>query len=235
MHAVFYPAFKRVLDVFLASFVLVVTLPASLVVAGLVALTMGRPVLFRQQRPGLAGEPFELVKFRTMRSGSGSDAERLTRLGRFLRASSLDELPELWNVVRGEMSLVGPRPLLPQYMALYTARQARRHDVRPGVTGLAQVSGRNTIDWDERLELDVRYVEQASLQLDLQILARTVASVARRDGISADGEATMPIFTGSSPSGSPHVGSVVFDEVPAVRRPLSVDLEPAAETRSMTP
>ena len=198
--AVYAPT-KRAIDVVVASVVLVVTLPASLLVAAAVAVTMGRPVLFRQERPGLGGEPFELVKFRTMRSGEGSDAERMTGLGRFLRSSSVDELPELWNVVRGEMSLVGPRPLLPQYLALYSRRQARRHEVRPGVTGLAQVSGRNTVDWDERLELDVRYVEQASLGLDLRILWRTVSSVLRREGISADGEATMPIFTGSSGSG----------------------------------
>lgn len=198
--AVYAPT-KRAIDVVVASVVLVVTLPASMLVAAAVAVTMGRPVLFRQERPGLDGEPFELVKFRTMRSGEGSDAERMTGLGRFLRSSSVDELPELWNVVRGEMSLVGPRPLLPQYLALYSRRQARRHEVRPGVTGLAQVSGRNTVDWDERLELDVRYVEQASLGLDLRILWRTVSSVLRREGISADGEATMPIFTGSSDSG----------------------------------
>ena len=198
----FHALAKRAIDVVVASMVLAVTLPLSLAVAAAVAVTMGRPVLFRQERPGLGGELFELVKFRTMRSGEGSDAERLTRLGRFLRSSSLDELPELWNVVRGEMSLVGPRPLLPQYLALYSRRQARRHEVRPGVTGLAQVSGRNAVDWDERLELDVRYVEQASLGLDLRILWRTVSSVLRREGISADGEATMPVFTGSSSTGS---------------------------------
>jgi lipopolysaccharide/colanic/teichoic acid biosynthesis glycosyltransferase len=195
-----YASSKRLLDIVVALVVLVVTSPVSLVVAAVIAVTMGRPVLFRQQRPGRSGELFELVKFRTMRDGDGSDAERLTALGRFLRSTSLDELPELWNVVRGEMSLVGPRPLLPQYLTLYTERQARRHDVRPGVTGLAQVSGRNAIDWDERLELDVRYVEDASLVLDLRILGQTAASVLRRDGISAEGDATMPVFTGSASS-----------------------------------
>lgn len=186
------------MDIVVALTVLAVTLPLSLTVAALVALTMGRPVLFRQQRPGRHGELFELVKFRTMRNGEGSDANRLTQVGRFLRSTSLDELPELWNVVRGEMSLVGPRPLLAQYLSLYTERQARRHDVRPGVTGLAQVNGRNAVDWDERLEFDVQYVEQMSLGFDLQILGQTVASVLRREGISAKGEATMPFFTGSA-------------------------------------
>jgi len=188
---------KRVVDVLVASIGLVVFSPVIAVVAIAVALRLGRPVFFRQQRPGLGGASFELIKFRTMRNGPGSDAERLTSLGRFLRSTSLDELPELWNVLKGDMSLVGPRPLLPQYLELYSERQARRHEVRPGVTGLAQVSGRNAVDWDERFELDVQYVEQASLALDLRILGRTVSSVVRREGISADGEATMEPFTGS--------------------------------------
>jgi lipopolysaccharide/colanic/teichoic acid biosynthesis glycosyltransferase len=155
-------------------------------------------VLFRQVRPGLAGQPFELVKFRTMRSGTGSDAERLTSLGRFLRSTSLDELPELWNVLRGDMSLVGPRPLLVEYLDLYSPRQARRHEVRPGITGLAQVAGRNLVGWDERFELDVEYVERRSLGLDLRILWRTAVAVVRREGVTAEGEATMPPFRGSA-------------------------------------
>lgn len=198
MQAVFYPVVKRAFDVVLAGVIVVVTLPLSVAVAASVAVFMGRPVLFRQWRPGRDGELFEMVKFRTMRDGGGSDSERLTPLGRFLRSTSLDELPELWNVLRGDMSLVGPRPLLPQYRDLYTLRQARRHEMRPGVTGLAQVNGRNTVDWDERLDLDVRYIEQASLWLDLRILGRTVATVVSRDGVSAEGEATMPLFTGSA-------------------------------------
>jgi len=191
------PIAKRVIDVFVASIGLIVFSPVIAGVGTAVALRLGRPVLFRQQRPGLGGASFELIKFRTMRNGPGSDAERLTSLGRFLRSTSLDELPELWNVLKGDMSLVGPRPLLPQYLELYGERQARRHEVRPGVTGLAQISGRNAVDWDERFELDVQYVEQASLGLDLRILGRTVSSVVRREGISADGEATMEPFTGS--------------------------------------
>ena len=169
-------------------------------VALAVARKLGRPVLFRQTRPGLYGAPFGMVKFRTMtdvRDASGAllpDAERLPPFGRFLRSSSLDELPELWNVLRGEMSLVGPRPLLMRYVARYTPEQARRHDVRPGITGLAQVSGRNAISWDDKFGLDVQYVERCSLRLDAWILWKTVAQVVRRDGISAAGEATMPEF-----------------------------------------
>jgi lipopolysaccharide/colanic/teichoic acid biosynthesis glycosyltransferase len=161
-----------------------------------VLVTTGRPVFFRQQRPGRHGRPFELVKFRTMHTGEGSDADRITRVGSFLRSSSLDELPELWNVVRGDMSLVGPRPLLMEYLPLYSPRQATRHRVRPGITGLAQVNGRNLCQWDERLELDARYVENLSLGNDLRILSKTVSQVLRREGISAEGEATMHRFTG---------------------------------------
>ncbi len=197
MRALVSPFVKRVIDVLVASIGLVVLSPVIAVVAIAVALLLGRPVFFRQERPGLGGQSFELIKFRTMRTGPGSDAERLTSLGRFLRSTSLDELPELWNVLKGDMSLVGPRPLLPQYLELYSERQARRHEVRPGVTGLAQVSGRNAVDWDQRFELDVQYVEQASIGLDLRILGRTVSSVVRREGIAADGEATMEPFTGS--------------------------------------
>ena len=160
-------------------------------------MALGSPVLFRQTRPGLHGEPFELLKFRTMRTGAGADVERLTRFGRLLRSTSLDELPELWNVVRGDMSIVGPRPLLMEYLALYSPRQARRHEVLPGLTGLAQVEGRNLVGWDERLELDVRYVETRSLALDLRIIGRTIGLVLRREGISGEGEATMAPFRGT--------------------------------------
>jgi len=166
---------------------------------------MGRPVLFVQQRPGLGGRPFQLMKFRTMRQSSAkgaaavaSDAQRLTRLGRFLRASSLDELPELLNVLRGEMSLVGPRPLLMDYLPLYSKRQARRHEVRPGITGLAQVRGRNAIPWDERFEMDVWYVDHHNLWLDLKILLATVVTVFKRSGVSEGGQATMTPFSGST-------------------------------------
>jgi lipopolysaccharide/colanic/teichoic acid biosynthesis glycosyltransferase len=189
-----YDPFKRAMDVVVAAAALVVLAPVLAAVALLVVLTMGRPVLFRQVRPGRHGQRFELVKFRTMRAGPGDDAERLTAVGRLLRSTSLDELPQLWSVVRGEMSLVGPRPLLVEYLDRYTPRQARRHEVRPGITGLAQVAGRNRLDWDRRLELDVSYVEQRNLALDVRILARTLARVARRDGVSAEGHATVARF-----------------------------------------
>ena len=193
---------KRVADVAVAGPLLVVTAPVQAAVAVAVAGRLGRPVLFRQRRPGRDGVPFTILKFRTMRpldaaAGHLDDASRLTSLGRFLRATSLDELPTLVNVLRGDMSLVGPRPLLMAYLPRYSPTQARRHEVRPGLTGLAQVSGRNAVGWDERLALDVEYVDTRSLRLDLVILARTVAAVVRREGISADGEATMPEFLGS--------------------------------------
>jgi lipopolysaccharide/colanic/teichoic acid biosynthesis glycosyltransferase len=191
-------ALKRVVDVLGAAFGLLVAAIPMAVIAVLVRTRMGSPVMFRQGRPGLRGEPFTLIKFRTMTIGDGDDAARLTGLGRTLRATSLDELPELWNVLTGDMSLVGPRPLLMEYLPLYSARQARRHEVRPGLTGLAQVEGRNLVAWDERLELDVRYVETRSLKVDLHIIWRTIAAVVRREGISADGEATMAPFQGSS-------------------------------------
>jgi len=191
-------AAKRALDLVGAGLGLVVACLPMAGIALAVRLTMGAPVLFRQRRPGLGGEPFVLVKFRTMRSGPGDDAARLTRFGRFLRTSSLDELPELWNVVVGDMSLVGPRPLLMEYLDRYSPRQARRHEVRPGLTGLAQVEGRNTVAWEDRFELDVRYVETRSLALDLRIIARTVGAVLRRQGISGEGEATMTPFQGSA-------------------------------------
>jgi lipopolysaccharide/colanic/teichoic acid biosynthesis glycosyltransferase len=170
------------------------------VVAVAVRLRLGRPVLFRQQRVGQHDVPFEVVKFRTMRDaldGRGRplpDEERLTSLGRWLRATSLDELPELWNVLRGDMSLVGPRPLPVAYLPRYTERERRRHEVRPGITGWAQVNGRNLVDWDDRLELDVWYVEHRSLALDLRILWRTARAVVRREGISAEGHATMQVL-----------------------------------------
>jgi sugar transferase EpsL len=189
---------KRLFDVLLAAAALLVAAVPLAVLAVAIRVTMGSPVLFRQVRPGLHGRPFTLVKLRTMRTGDGSDAERLTRLGRFLRSSSLDELPELWNVLRGDMSLVGPRPLLVEYLPRYSTRQARRHEVRPGLTGLAQVEGRNLVAWEDRFELDVRYVETRSMKLDLQILARTVGAVLRREGISGEGEATMAPFQGSA-------------------------------------
>jgi len=193
----------RLLDLLLAGTALLLFWPVLLVVALLVRVKLGSPVLFRQTRPGLHGRLFEIVKFRTMRDAVGPDgrplpdAERLTRFGRFLRASSLDELPELWNVIRGDMSLVGPRPLLVQYLERYSPRQARRHEVRPGITGWAQVNGRNALTWDEKFELDVWYVDHKSVMLDLRILWLTVASVLRREGVSQPGHATMEEFMGN--------------------------------------
>lgn len=168
----------------------------------MVRCRMGSPVLFRQARPGLHGAPFEMVKFRTMSDALGpdgqplSDAERLTGFGHWLRATSLDELPGLWSVLKGDMSLVGPRPLLIEYLPLYTPEQARRHEVRPGVTGWAQINGRNAIGWDEKFALDVWYIDHQSVWLDLRIIAMTVLKIIRRDGISAAGEATMTRFVG---------------------------------------
>jgi lipopolysaccharide/colanic/teichoic acid biosynthesis glycosyltransferase len=170
-----------------------------LVATGLaVRLSLGRPVFFVQERPGLRGRPFKLIKFRTMREGNGSDAERLTRAGRLLRAASMDELPELLNVLKGEMSLVGPRPLLMRYLPRYTPEQARRHEVLPGITGWAQVNGRNAISWEQKFEYDVWYVEHHSVWLDLKILWLTVWRVLKRQGISAAGEATIGEFMGKS-------------------------------------
>jgi len=197
---------KRVMDVTLAAAGLVLLSPLIAVVALAVAVKLGRPLLFTQMRPGLRGKPFRLVKFRTMldeRDAAGrplDDAERLTPFGRFLRSTSLDELPELWNVLKGEMSLVGPRPLLMDYLPLYSEHQQRRHEVRPGLTGWAQVNGRNALGWPERLDMDVWYVDNRSLWLDLRILAATAAMVLRRRGISAQGAATMPYFTGNEPA-----------------------------------
>lgn len=193
---------KRLLDIALTTPALLASLPMQAVTAVAVRLTMGSPVLFRQQRPGLDGAPFEMLKFRTMHlpdaeRGLVTDAQRMTRTGAFLRSTSLDELPTLWNVVRGDMSIVGPRPLLVQYLERYTPEQARRHEVRPGLTGLAQISGRNALSWEDKFARDVEYVDHNSLAVDLRIIARTVIQVLRRDGISAEGEATMPEFMGS--------------------------------------
>ncbi|MCK6210907.1 sugar transferase [Georgenia sp. EYE_87] len=197
-----YDGAKRAIDVGVAAVALAAAAPVMAVVAVLVRRDLGSPVLFRQDRPGRDGEIFTLVKFRSMRDAAGGpeddDAARLTPFGEALRATSLDELPTLWNVLRGDMSLVGPRPLRTHYLPLYSPRQARRHEVRPGITGLAQVSGRNALDWGERLELDVRYVETRSLLLDLRILARTVAVVLSRSGTTPEGSAIMPSFTGSA-------------------------------------
>lgn len=187
----------------LALLLLLLLSPLLLTIALVVRLRLGGPVLFRQQRPGLHGRPFQLVKFRTMtqrRDAVGvllPDAQRLTPVGQWLRRSSLDELPELLNILRGEMAFVGPRPLLMEYLPLYSPEQARRHDVRPGLTGWAQVQGRNALSWEEKFRLDVWYVDHRSLGLDLRILWLTLATVIRRDGISAAGEATMTPFTGS--------------------------------------
>lgn len=194
---------KRFFDFMAASLALLLLVLPLLALAWLIRRKLGSPVLFHQVRPGLNGQPFTMVKFRTMTNARGSggvllpDAQRMTLFGRFLRASSLDELPELWNVLRGDMSLVGPRPLLMEYLSLYTPEQARRHEVRPGITGWAQVNGRNAISWPDKFELDVWYVDNQSLWLDIKILWMTVRKVLVRDGISATGEATMPKFTGS--------------------------------------
>ncbi len=191
-------------DILASAFGLIAFAPLMLVTAVSVRICLGKPVLFRQVRPGLEGRPFELVKFRTMldaRSETGAplpDDQRLTGFGRFLRASSLDELPQLWNVLRGDMSLVGPRPLLVQYLPLYTAHQARRHDVRPGLTGWTQVKGRNSLSWEEKLDLDVWYVDNRTFVLDLQIIFTTAMRLIMPRGISAQGHATMPEFLGSA-------------------------------------
>ena len=196
---------KRLFDLLLSFGLLLVLALPLLLLWVLVRRKLGSPVLFRQIRPGQHGRPFMMVKFRTMTDECGADgemlpdAQRLTALGRFLRASSLDELPELWNVLRGEMSLVGPRPLLMEYLPLYSPEQARRHEVRPGITGWAQVNGRNALSWEERFKLDVWYVDHRSVGLDLRILWLTVRKVIVREGISAQGEATMPRFTGNKP------------------------------------
>lgn len=194
---------KRVVDICGAGLGLLLLSPVILCLAWMIRRRLGSPVLFRQVRPGLQGRPFEMIKFRTMRDASDPngqplpDEERLTPFGRWLRSTSLDELPELWNVLKGEMSLVGPRPLLMEYLSLYSPEQARRHEVRPGITGWAQVNGRNAISWEEKFALDVWYVDHHNLRLDIKILYITLRKVLVRDGISADGEATMPKFKGN--------------------------------------
>lgn len=194
---------KRGIDIVASLLLLVVLLPLLLLISLMIRLTMGSPVLFRQKRPGLRGRPFVMFKFRTMtnaRDRQGNllpDEKRLTRLGRFLRSTSLDELPELFNVLRGDMSLVGPRPLLMEYLERYTPEQARRHEVKPGITGWAQVNGRNALTWEEKFKLDVWYVDNWSLLLDLKILWLTLIKVITREGISAEGHATMPEFRGA--------------------------------------
>jgi lipopolysaccharide/colanic/teichoic acid biosynthesis glycosyltransferase len=193
---------KRISDILISSCGLLVFFPVILIVGWQINRKMGPPVLFRQIRPGLHGEPFQMVKFRTMKDAldvDGNllpDSERITAFGLFLRSSSLDELPELWNVLKGDMSLVGPRPLLMEYLTLYSPEQYRRHEVRPGVTGWAQVNGRNTLGWEHKFALDVWYVDNRSLWLDIKILFLTVKKVMVRDGISAEGEATMKKFVG---------------------------------------
>jgi len=180
----------------------VLTLPLTAATAAMVRLRLGRPVLFRQVRPGKDGRPFTMVKFRTMlhadpTAGIVTDEQRMTPLGRLLRASSLDELPTLWNVLTGDMSLVGPRPLLMSYLDRYTPEQARRHEVKPGITGWAQVNGRNAVSWEEKFAMDVWYVDHRSMRLDMKIIALTVSKVVQREGISADSHVTMPEFMGS--------------------------------------
>lgn len=193
---------KRVLDLTLVVLLAPVWLPLLALTAMIVRIGMGAPVLFRQQRPGLHGRPFVLLKFRTMRVGTGPDSERLTPFGKWLRRTSLDELPQLWNVLRGEMALVGPRPLLMAYLPRYIPGQARRHEVRPGLTGWAQAQGRNAVSWEERLRYDTWYVDHQSLGLDLRILLLTVWQVVRGRGIAAEGQATMAEFVGQ-PDGRP--------------------------------
>ena len=193
---------KRLFDVVVSFFGLLLLSPVIAVVAWQVRRKLGTPVLFRQVRPGLHGKPFEMIKFRTMKDACDAhgnplpDSERMTAFGSFLRSSSLDELPGLWNVLKGEMSLVGPRPLLMEYLPLYSAQQYRRHEVRPGVTGWAQVNGRNALSWEDKFKLDVWYVDNRSIWLDVKIVFLTLKKVLIREGISADGEVTMSKFTG---------------------------------------
>ena len=194
---------KRLLDIIIASIALILLSPLYAFVAYKVKKNLGSPVLFRQVRPGLHGKPFEMIKFRTMKDAVDEqgnplpDSERLTPFGQMLRSTSLDEMPELWNVIKGDMSIVGPRPLLMEYLPLYSPEQAKRHDVRPGMTGHAQVNGRNAIGWEEKFKLDTWYVENQSIWLDFKIMFKTVHKVLAKDDISAEGEATMSKFTGS--------------------------------------
>jgi len=194
---------KRTADVILAVLVFILLSPLYLALALLVRAKLGRPVLFRQERPGLNGRPFEMLKFRSMKNAFGpdgqplADSERLTAFGKTLRSTSLDELPEFWNVLKGDMSLVGPRPLLMEYLPLYSAEQARRHEVRPGITGWAQVNGRNAISWPEKFALDVWYVDNHTIWLDLRILLLTVTKVVRREGVTAESSVSAEKFTGN--------------------------------------
>ena len=202
MPRVAYTVAKRAFDVVGAAVGLVLCSPILACAAVAVRLSMGSPVLFRQERVGRNGKVFTLVKFRTMRApaageGIDRDGQRTTAIGRFLRSTSIDELPSLWNILKGDMSVVGPRPLLPQYVARYSPHQARRHEVKPGLTGWCQVNGRNSLSWEEKFDLDVWYVDHASLRLDLAIVALTVKKVLQREGISAAGSSTMPEFLGS--------------------------------------
>jgi lipopolysaccharide/colanic/teichoic acid biosynthesis glycosyltransferase len=195
---------KRLFDLLVSILSLIILLPIVTIVAVKIINKLGRPVFFRQIRPGLQGKPFEMIKFRTMsddvdvRENKLPDSERLTSFGKFLRSTSLDELPSLWNVLKGDMSLVGPRPLLMEYLPLYSAEQSRRHEVRPGITGWAQINGRNAVSWDEKFKMDVWYVDNRSLWLDLKVLFFTVKKVIVRDGISSKNCSTMPVFKGSS-------------------------------------
>jgi len=199
---------KRAFDIVCSAAALAVLSPVLVALTFLVRSRLGSPAFFSQVRPGLKGRPFRMVKFRSMtnaRDADGAllpDAERLPAFGRWLRATSLDELPELWNVLKGEMSLVGPRPLLMEYLPLYSPEQARRHDVRPGITGWAQINGRNALTWEEKFALDIWYVDNRSFALDLKIILMTLKKVIARDGIAAEGEVTMPRFTGSPPAGA---------------------------------
>ncbi len=194
---------KRILDVAIASTALVLLSPVYALVAYKVKKNLGSPVLFRQTRPGLYGQPFEMIKFRSMKDALDTagnplpDSERLTPFGKMLRATSLDEMPELWNVIKGDMSIVGPRPLLMEYLPLYNSEQAKRHEVRPGITGYAQVNGRNSISWEKKFELDTWYVNNQSFWLDFKIMLKTVKKVLAKDDISAEGDVTMHKFTGS--------------------------------------
>lgn len=197
---------KRLFDIIVAAVALILLSPIIFAAVVLVRLRLGSPILFVQQRPGLGGKPFSMVKLRTMKDATDAsgrvlpDSERLTPFGKFLRSTSIDELPGLWSVIRGDMSLVGPRPLLMEYLPLYSPEQARRHEVRPGITGWAQVNGRNALSWDQKFAFDVWYVDNHSFWLDIRILLLTVRKVLLRSGISAEGEATMPVFTGNSKS-----------------------------------
>lgn len=194
---------KRIFDIWVSLVALLLILPILLIISFFVRIKLGSPVLFRQNRPGMNGDPFEMIKFRTMRDALDAngallpDSERMTPFGSFLRSSSLDELPELWNVLKGDMSLVGPRPLLMEYLSLYSPEQYRRHEVRPGVTGWAQVNGRNTLSWEDKFKMDVWYVDNRTFWLDIKIILLTLKKVVVRDGINAEGEVTMSKFTGS--------------------------------------